>query len=93
MNTRDMRDLEQTQWLFWASAIPVTIIVIVASLYASGASHMFGQISSGLVESFRGRKKHMDPQDARNLWKMQRTEFRYITSYESDSDVSDMTEP
>ncbi len=36
MNTSDMRDLEQGQWLYWATAIPVTAGVILLGLLWTG---------------------------------------------------------
>ena len=36
MNTRDVRNMEKTQWVFWAAALPVTAVVIVGSLFAAG---------------------------------------------------------
>jgi len=36
MNTSDIRDLEQGQWLYWATAIPVTLGVILLGLLWRG---------------------------------------------------------
>ena len=36
MNTNDIRNMDQTQWLFWAVAIPVTIAVVFGGLYWAG---------------------------------------------------------
>ena len=36
MNTSDMRDLEQGQWLYWATAVPVTLGVILLGLLWTG---------------------------------------------------------
>ena len=33
MNTADIRDMNKQQWVFWATAIPVTITVIGLSLF------------------------------------------------------------
>lgn len=33
MNTSDVRQMQSTQWSFWASAIPFTLIVIALALY------------------------------------------------------------
>jgi hypothetical protein len=33
MNTSDVRDMELTQWVFWASAIIFTIIVVLITVY------------------------------------------------------------
>jgi hypothetical protein len=35
MNTNDVRNMGQSQWLFWAVALPLTTIVIVVSLFAA----------------------------------------------------------
>src|SRR5438046_5032891 len=37
MNTRDIRNMDKPQWVFWAAAIPLTTLVIVVSLFASGS--------------------------------------------------------
>ncbi|KAI0437042.1 hypothetical protein F4803DRAFT_556393 [Xylaria telfairii] len=36
MNTSDIRDLEQGQWLYWATAVPVTLGVILIGLWWMG---------------------------------------------------------
>lgn len=36
MNTIDVRDMNYNQWLFWATAIPVTVVVVVVSLIGAG---------------------------------------------------------
>lgn len=36
MNTTDVRDMEYGQWLYWACALPVTLVVIVAGLWGMG---------------------------------------------------------
>lgn len=33
MNTTDVRDMDQSQWVFWAVALPVTLLVIVVGLW------------------------------------------------------------
>jgi hypothetical protein len=35
MNTNDIRNNQRGQWVFWASAIPVTVVVLVASLFGA----------------------------------------------------------
>jgi hypothetical protein len=37
MNTADIRDQSTTQWAYWAAAIPLTLIVVVASLWGADA--------------------------------------------------------
>jgi NhaP-type Na+/H+ or K+/H+ antiporter len=36
MNTADVRNMDKTQWVFWATALPLTVVVIVVSLFAAG---------------------------------------------------------
>ncbi|KAL1877346.1 hypothetical protein VTK73DRAFT_8719 [Phialemonium thermophilum] len=36
MNTSDIRDMTQGQWAYWASAIPVTVLVILIGLWWMG---------------------------------------------------------
>ena len=36
MNTSDIRNLEQGQWLYWATAVPITIGVILIGLWWMG---------------------------------------------------------
>ncbi|KAI8182638.1 hypothetical protein K4K54_000880 [Colletotrichum sp. SAR 10_86] len=47
MNTSDIRDMEAGQWLYWASAIPVTILVIVLGLWWMGElGHLFNWMAN-----------------------------------------------
>ena len=36
MNTSDIRDMEYEQWVFWAVALPLTIVIILASMWWIG---------------------------------------------------------
>jgi len=36
MNTSDVRDMEQSQWLYWVVALPVTAFVFVAAMGMTG---------------------------------------------------------
>lgn len=36
MNTNDIRNMDEKQWLFWATALPLTAVVIIISLFAAG---------------------------------------------------------
>lgn len=36
MNTADVRDMAFSQWLYWATAVPVTILVILVGLWWMG---------------------------------------------------------
>lgn len=49
MNSSDIRDMEAGQWLYWATAIPVTILVIVLGLWWMGEmGHLFNWIATKL---------------------------------------------
>ncbi|QDS73894.1 hypothetical protein FKW77_007176 [Venturia effusa] len=39
MNTTDIRDQSTSQWVFWAAGIPLTLVVIVLSLWWSGTDY------------------------------------------------------
>ena len=52
MNTADIRNLEQGQWLYWAVAIPVTLLVIILGLWWMNeldniTGWMFGKATRG----------------------------------------------
>lgn len=36
MNTTDIRNTDNGQWVFWAASIPLTALVLLASLYGAG---------------------------------------------------------
>ncbi|CAN8106544.1 unnamed protein product [Discula destructiva] len=36
INTSDVRNMEQSQWAFWAAVVPVTVVVVTASLFGAG---------------------------------------------------------
>jgi hypothetical protein len=36
MNTRDFRDMELDQWVYWVTAIPVTTLVVLLGLWWTG---------------------------------------------------------
>jgi hypothetical protein len=36
MNTNDIRNMDQNQWLYWAVALPVTVIVVLLCLVLAG---------------------------------------------------------
>ncbi|TDZ13014.1 hypothetical protein C8035_v000464 [Colletotrichum spinosum] len=47
MNTSDVRDMAAGQWLYWATAIPVTVLTIVIGLWWMGElSHLFNWVAS-----------------------------------------------
>ncbi|KAF6828652.1 mg2+ transporter [Colletotrichum musicola] len=49
MNSSDIRDMEAGQWLYWATAIPVTILVIVLGLWWMGEmGHLFNWMATKL---------------------------------------------
>lgn len=36
MNTADVRNMDNGQWVFWAAAIPLTTLVVLGSLFGAG---------------------------------------------------------
>ncbi|KAI8209372.1 hypothetical protein K4K52_000430 [Colletotrichum sp. SAR 10_76] len=80
MNTSDIRDMEAGQWLYWASAIPVTILVIVLGLWWMGElGHLFNWMANkfrredNFVSGFSAhadiseKSNHHDAMEAREL--------------------------
>jgi hypothetical protein len=58
MNTADMRNLQNTQSLFWAVALPLTAIIGGLSLLVAYGGTQIGERFDGLRESIRqGRRK------------------------------------
>ncbi|KAK1970693.1 hypothetical protein LY78DRAFT_569497 [Colletotrichum sublineola] len=51
MNSSDIRDMEDGQWLYWATAVPVTILTIVLGLWWMGE---MGHIYIWVVRRIRG---------------------------------------
>ncbi|GKT48103.1 uncharacterized protein ColSpa_08284 [Colletotrichum spaethianum] len=51
MNSSDIRDMEDGQWLYWATAIPVTILTIVLGLWWMGE---MGHLCNWVVRKIRG---------------------------------------
>lgn len=41
MNVTDVRDMEQTQWVFWATAIPLAVVIITLCLIWAGELENF----------------------------------------------------
>ncbi|KAJ0319397.1 hypothetical protein Brms1b_003825 [Colletotrichum noveboracense] len=80
MNTSDIRDMKAGQWLYWASAIPVTILVIVLGLWWMGElGHLFNWMANkfrredNFVSGFSAhagiseKSNHHDAMEAREL--------------------------
>lgn len=51
MNSSDIRDMEAGQWLYWATAIPVTILTIVLGLWWMGE---MGHLVDWVLRKVRG---------------------------------------
>lgn len=43
MNTTDIRDMPQTQWTFWIVSVPLTLLVVVGSMWWAGEFEGFGK--------------------------------------------------
>jgi hypothetical protein len=67
MNTNDFRDMEQGQWLYWATAIPVTVTVVLLGLFWTGElGNAFRWIYWGIA---RWVFRHLadDPEERRRI--------------------------
>lgn len=56
MNTNDVRNMETNQWVFWAVAIPLTVIVITLCLIWAGELENFWSGFSNLWSGGRRRR-------------------------------------
>lgn len=36
MNTNDVRNMEKSQWVFWATAVPLTAVIVGLAVFVSG---------------------------------------------------------
>ncbi|KAH7171172.1 hypothetical protein EDB81DRAFT_851830 [Dactylonectria macrodidyma] len=62
MNTADVRDMESSQWLYWAVAIPLTLFVILAGLWWMGElAHLARWIRREPSHSSRGYQRIPGP--------------------------------
>lgn len=59
MNTVDIRDMEASQWLFWASAVPITVLVITLCLVWAGELRNFWEGFRDLWRRGTGPRKGM----------------------------------
>jgi hypothetical protein len=53
MNTYDVRNMSTKQWVFWATAIPLTVLIIVTCLVWAGE---FGSARAALGKLVTGKK-------------------------------------
>jgi hypothetical protein len=56
MNTRDIRNMEVNQWVFWATALPLTVIIITLCLIWTGELENFWR---GFRNLWGGDKKKL----------------------------------
>ncbi|MCJ1334652.1 hypothetical protein MMC10_011364 [Thelotrema lepadinum] len=56
MNTNDMRNLQQNQWIFWAVATPLSVVVIIVGLLWAGE---LGNAWAGFLNFWSRGRKHM----------------------------------
>jgi hypothetical protein len=58
MNTADFRDMDLTQWAYWATAVPLTIVVILIGLWWMGElSNAFSWLGVKLRSSSTGTRR------------------------------------
>ena len=75
MNTRDIRDLDRGQWVFWASAIPLTLLVIIVSIIVAynGVNLKYGV--AGMFASARAAMARLSPKNIRlPVWNVKKTQ-------------------
>ena len=63
MNTFDVRNLEQSQWLFWVCAIPFTIVVMAISALIVQNVESLRQGWATLIDYRTGAKSGQSPDE------------------------------
>lgn len=53
MNTADVRDMTQSQWVYWAAAVPVTALVIGLTLLWAGEVNLARSAFRPLLEKVK----------------------------------------
>jgi Mg2+ and Co2+ transporter CorA len=71
MNTRDIRNMSQKQWAYWAAAVPLTVVVIVGSLW--WAEELEG-VGSWLAKSTNRKKPR---QQEHQKWEKVNEDYDY----------------
>ncbi|KAL8703497.1 MAG: hypothetical protein Q9225_008116, partial [Loekoesia sp. 1 TL-2023] len=62
MNTSDIRDMTTPQWAFWASAVPLTAVVVGVSIFVARKIEPVKDFWSSLADRWKGKG------DAGNLY-------------------------
>ncbi|KAI1174860.1 hypothetical protein F4777DRAFT_368813 [Nemania sp. FL0916] len=87
MNTSDIRDLEQGQWLYWATAVPVTLGVILIGLW------WMGELGNTALWLLNPRQRQsapaLAPRESRIYVRPARTR-RYTSSSEEGDDEEEL---
>jgi hypothetical protein len=60
MNTSDMRNMETSQWVFWAVAIPLTVFIVTLCLIYTGELQNVWK-ALAMLRSGRGRRATFSP--------------------------------
>ncbi|KAF1986219.1 hypothetical protein K402DRAFT_421430 [Aulographum hederae CBS 113979] len=73
MNTSDIRDMPQPQWVFWAAGVPLTVVIILISLYWAGElGNAWGWVATPLLKMLprvgtAGRRRRMRERGYREM--------------------------
>ena len=69
MNTNDVRNMSYDQWAYWAAGVPLTVVVILASLWFAGEFEGVGEwVARSMARSgkgFGGYEKLPEREDAK----------------------------
>ena len=61
MNTSDIRDMSTPQWVFWASAIPLTLVVLGISFFVAKNIETLKDIWQSLPDRWRAKSPTAAP--------------------------------
>lgn len=72
MNVNDVRNMDQTQWVFWVTALPLTAIIIILCLVWAGELENLWRAIKSLWPSNTQRKRMLIPKQNSNFMRYSR---------------------
>lgn len=75
MNTKDIRDMPYKQWVYWAAGLPLTMVVVVASLWFAGELESLGRWLTRTMSRSKASSGYQELQD-QNLENSERPSWR-----------------
>ena len=90
MNTTDVRDMPYSQWAYWAAGLPLTIIVVVGSLWWAGELEGIGRWLARTMSRSNGSSGYERLQDDNPEESRRRSRRRRRSQNPSYEDLEDL---